>query len=175
MGFAKDITLALATSDTHVFAGNDVFDPDKTAGATQPPYFDVLKLVYQAFYVRSAQIDIAIVSSSTVPFTVAVFPSSLAAITSNDITDMVAYPSSSYATVLNNLAFLRTSANSRSILGNQFSPSNPDCLGSPTASPTQLWYFLIWAQTFGGNLSGVLQVRVKYDVEFTELIPLIES
>lgn len=177
-----DLTPAGAATDSYVFRGNSMFDPDVAPGGAQPLGFDQWAGFYNKYRVRGSKIKIYAVatSGSHFPCKISVYPQDDSS-TATGVDNAAARPNSR-TSITNGYGGpstrIKNYISTKKQLGVKSINEETSYAAVITGNPNIMWYWCISVGTLDAttNIAGLyVEVEVTYYTEFFDVVDLILS
>ena len=176
------ITTTLTTLPyTYVFNGNNAFDPDQTSTGHSPLGWTQLAAFYKRYVVTASKLEVTVgiaTSTGTVAPVFCAIHDSLSTTTASLMSSVLERARVKYKVINtgSSSAVLTKKLGTKRVLGlRQLTDSEES--DTSTGAPINKWYWHLYLQNIGASDSTTLTftVRLKYDVEFFERIPIAQS
>lgn len=166
----------------YVFNMNGLFKPNESESGHQPIYFDVLKNIWEEYYVIGASAHITMVNASTASSQDAILVVvELTTETSDYAVDAIYMMEHKYvrhvelggtSSGTSNRTLKIPYMSTDKIYGEKFTQADSRCCAGSGANPTRLWQMAIKAANVlpgGNNITVYFGVRIVFDVIFRQL------
>lgn len=177
-----DLTPAAAATDSYVFSGNSIFDPDFTGGGAQPLGYDQWATLYNKYRVHGSKIKGTFVATSG-----SHFPCKIVICPQDDSTTVTgvdnAAPRPGAKTVITNgyggpVSRLKLYASTKKQLGMQSISQETGFAAAIGGNPSLRWYWAVSVGTIDSTtlIAGLYaEIQIEYYVEFYDVVDLILS
>lgn len=175
------ITVGSVLSESHVFRGNSIYDPDYAVGGAQPLARDQLATLYNSYRVHKSTAKLTVTNNSAVPCQFVLLSSSIATAPAS-ITTAKEQPYSKNAQLSNyqgGLASktLRASQKTKTILGIREIDDDEEALMANNPDNEWYWHVMMDVHPYTGTnyLNVAWYLEIVYWVEAFDRIQLAAS
>ncbi len=157
----------------HVWAGNDLRDPNVTGAGHQPSGFDQLMTMYDHFTVIGARLHCTFVNEDTANAQMCGVSIRDTATVETDPRVIIESGACKYAVIgpegsSRDTKTISYNLNPSKFLGRSKPLSDPDLKGSTSASPAEMCYFHTWAGPTSAVDAGIVNVNIL--LEYTAIL-----
>lgn len=164
-------------TNTQIFRGNSVFDPDLSGGGAQPNYYDTYASVYSTYRVHSSSIEVNFNNASptvtgrcyVMPSDVVTTPTNVPNAIGNPYVKWKSYSTNNAGHSIQKIKHRMTTAKINGKTQAQVKDSD-NYQALINANPADTWYWFVGgedcAQTSAQSM--FVDVKLTYDVEFTD-------
>lgn len=180
--FTLSTTIGNGYNTSHVFRGNDIYDPDFSGVGIQPYYFDTFATLYNRYQVYASKITVYMTSDSSADISKLIQTSllpyqlnSLSYVEPNDLRNVDKCKQISWNQDRND--------NKRCKISNYcktkwiFNNNDQSLTGAVTGNPDLKWYWHLFMDTSTTGVETDIQfdVKIKYYVRFYKRAEMNES
>lgn len=171
---------AISQTQSYVFRGNSIFDPDYTGTGQQPTGYDQLATLYTRYRVHGSKMKAEFVTvSSTVPTQYVIVPTSNPLVYATPVMSRLPYARRRIAATSAGqpLSTLKTYMSTKKIFGLKTLGAETDYSAATGSNPAFDWYWHVSADSIDGasSIAFQAQITITYYVEWWNRVQLTAS
>ncbi len=164
-----------ASTASHTYRANSLFDPDFTGVGHQPMGFDQYAAFYDRYYVTSCSMKVLCTSSTSKAVRVTIIPQNVSSV-SADQNSLAERPRSRTGLISNSdgVLQLHASNSTKAVTGEQYTDDMTALVG---ANPNVPWFYIISTHAVDLSTSSMLDISIEllYTCQFFHKKPLTGS